>query len=143
MVGSRDIRQKAGRLIIGGFDGTDLPVETAGDLAAERLGGVVLFRRNIDNLDQVAELTTRAQAARPADRPPVPVAVDQEGGPVARLRGLVTDLPPMRRLGEVADPRLTADLGEMLGSELAALGFNIDFAPVMDVDTNAKKPGGT
>jgi beta-N-acetylhexosaminidase len=68
------------------------------------------------------------------------VSLDQEGGLVARLRGLVTDLPPMRDLGSLRDARLCADLGEMMGDELASLGFNVDYAPVMDVDTNPENP---
>ncbi len=136
----RECRALAGSLILGGFDGLTLPDETAARIAAGELTGVILFKRNIDSLDQVVALIDDIQAARPEGAAPLLVAVDQEGGPVARLRGLLTDLPPMRQVGRLADPRLCASLGELVGLELGALGFNLDFAPVFDVDSNPDNP---
>jgi beta-N-acetylhexosaminidase len=59
---------------------------------------------------------------------------------VARLRSPVVTLPPMRVLGEIDDPALTRDAAYALGRQLALLGFNLDFAPVLDVDTNPSNP---
>ena len=86
---------------------------------------------------------TAAIHAAAADQParlPVICSVDQEGGAVARLKAPLTVLPPMRRLGERADAALVERVGRQLGRELAACGFNVDYAPVLDVDTNPANP---
>ncbi|MCA9562494.1 MAG: beta-N-acetylhexosaminidase [Myxococcales bacterium] len=125
---------------MGGCEGLHLPDSVRTRISRGDLGGVILFKRNIDSLAQVAEINVAAQTARPANSDPIFVSIDQEGGPVARLRGLITDLPAMREVGRLKDPRLSADLGEMWGNELNALGFNLNFAPVMDVDTEPDNP---
>jgi beta-N-acetylhexosaminidase len=100
---------------------------------------VILFRRNINDLGQVAHAIDEIVRAFPEDLPPL-IAVDQEGGRVARLGPPVLKLPPMRALGDIDDPLLTERAGELLGDQLACLGFNICFAPVLDVDTNPDNP---
>jgi beta-N-acetylhexosaminidase len=99
----------------------------------------VLFRRNLGALDEVAALCARLIAAFPAGAPPF-LAVDQEGGRVQRLGPPVLQLPPMRSLGQLDDPALTEAAAYLLGQQLAALGFNWDFAPVLDVDSNPASP---
>jgi len=100
--------------------------------------GVILFKRNIETPAQTAGLirTLKAQAGRP-----FVLAVDQEGGRVGRLRGApFTTLPAMRDIGKSRDVTLAARVGQLLAFEVRALGFDWDFAPVLDVDTNPKNP---
>lgn len=120
-------------MFVAGFDGTSLPKETA-ELLAEGLAGVALFARNIENARQVTALCRQIRhAASRAGVPPI-IAVDQEGGRVQRLRGIVDSYPSMR---EVPDPFAA---GKSIGADLARLGFNLDFAPVLDVDSNPQNP---
>ncbi len=129
----------AGALIVAGFEGPVLDRDTANALAAGRRAGLILFRRNIVSVEQVRALTT--EIVRVAGNGPSPfVCVDQEGGRVARLAAPVVELPPMRVLGDIGDPALSRRAGEIVGRELAALGFNVDFAPVLDVDSNPENP---
>jgi beta-N-acetylhexosaminidase len=127
-----------GQLILGGFPGPELPADFAEALGAGRRAGAILFRRNLPDLETTAELCDQiARAASPA----VPfVSVDQEGGRVRRLGPPVLDLPPMRALGALGDEPLVRRAARHLGSELRALGFNVDFAPVLDVDTRVDNP---
>lgn len=135
------VRQAAGQLLCVGFQGTkELPAALSSALAAGRVGGTILFRRNVETPAQVAALTAQIhQAASHAIAAPF-VAVDQEGGRVARLREPLTLIPPMRTLGSRNDAKLTSDISEMMATELSALGFNLNFAPVLDVDTNPDNP---
>ena len=105
-------------------------------------GHVILFARNVDGPRQVAELIRELQSlARGAGHElPLLVAVDQEGGRVARLREPWTVWPPLRAVGRTGSEDVARRLGEALAAELAACGFRLDFAPVMDVDTNPKNP---
>lgn len=134
-----DFLSVAGQVLVAGFPAGDPPAPLLAATREGALGGVILFRRNIDSAAQVLELTRRFADAAPADRPAL-IAVDQEGGRVARLGAPVLRLPPMRRLGELDDAGLTRRAGRVLGRQLAALGFTMDFAPVLDVDTNPKNP---
>lgn len=102
------------------------------------LFGAILFRRNLGPPEQTAALCRRLKTR--ANRPFL-LAVDQEGGRVARLRGPpFTALPPMRVLGERGDSALAERAGRLLAFELSAVGFDLDFAPVLDVDTQPANP---
>lgn len=109
------------------------------ELVRRGVYGVVLFARNIEDAEQVASLVAELKTA--AARPLL-VAVDQEGGRVARLRSAqgFTELPPMRALGDTGDETLAREIGLLLGQELRAVGIDQDFAPVVDVDTNPANP---
>jgi beta-N-acetylhexosaminidase len=120
-----------------GFDGPDAPA-SALRLIDDGAFGAILFKRNIVSPQQLARLTRSLKSH--ASRPFV-LAVDQEGGRVARLRGgPFTALPPMRELGKIGDEGLARRAGRLLAYELRAVGFDWDFAPVLDVDTNPKNP---
>ncbi|MEM6333987.1 MAG: beta-N-acetylhexosaminidase [Planctomycetota bacterium] len=97
------------------------------------VGGVVLFSRNVGEPGQVAELQRELSEA--AGRPLLRM-VDQEGGRVARLREGFTVPPSMRALGRAGDADLAEAVGRLLGRELAAVGFNVNLAPVLDLATN-------
>lgn len=128
----------AGGVIVGGFDGAVLPDVIRERLSRGLLAGVILFRRNIVDVVQVHTLCASIVAAS-RSIPPL-LSIDQEGGRVARLRDGVTLLPPMRTLGRIDDPALTRRAALAVGRELAALGINLNFAPVCDVDSNPANP---
>jgi beta-N-acetylhexosaminidase len=124
------------RLFTVGFAGTT-PSPELEELLKRGVGGVILFRRNIEAPEQVLELTRSIKrlAARPLF-----VGIDQEGGRVRRLRAGFTDIPPMRALGLTGDSALALEVGRLLGRELSAVGIDLNFAPVVDVDTNPDNP---
>ena len=126
-----------GQLLFGGFDGTRLPPDVATLLGQGRLGGVVLFSRNVAGPEQLAALVAEIHAASAV---PCVVAVDQEGGRVQRLRDPWTEWPPMARLGDLDDPELSRRVGRAIARELRDLGITWDFAPVADVDSNPANP---
>jgi beta-N-acetylhexosaminidase len=128
-----------GQLIVGGFPGPDLSPHFAEALADGRRGGAILFKRNVSDVPQTARLCAAIRDAAGPDLPPF-IAVDQEGGRVARMSAPVLALPPMRRLGEIEDAELARRAGRALGRDLAAVGYNLDFAPVLDVDSNPANP---
>jgi beta-N-acetylhexosaminidase len=130
-------RDVAGLLCVG-FHGK-APSPEVKELLRRGVHGVVLFSRNVESAEQVAALVRELKEL--AGRPLL-VAVDQEGGRVARLRAAqgFTELPPLRALGETGDATLAREVGALLGSELRAVGIDQDYAPVVDVDTNPANP---
>ncbi len=119
-----------------GFDGISLPDRVRHLLKAD-LGGIVLFRRNLQDLPQICRLTRELHAAASA---PLLLGVDQEGGRVTRLPAPFLAPPAAATLGVVDDEALTADLARAVGRELKAAGFTWNLAPVLDVHTNPANP---
>jgi beta-N-acetylhexosaminidase len=128
----------AGQILIVGFEGTTAPEELLGRIAERRVGGVVLFARNLGSLDEIAALTRALAAAVPEGDPPLVISLDQEGGRVQRIKH--TRWPPMARVGAADDPAVSEAVGRAMGLEVAALGFNLDYAPVLDVHSNPQNP---
>ncbi len=128
-----------GQLLSAGFEGGSAPADLVEMIRQGEVGGVILFARNVENPGQLRRLVATLHAAAPAESPLL-VSIDQEGGRVQRLRAPWTEWPPMRALGERDRPQETRALGAALGRELADLGIDLDFAPVVDVDTNPDNP---
>ncbi|HZW90245.1 MAG TPA: beta-N-acetylhexosaminidase [Myxococcaceae bacterium] len=132
-----DLRQACARLLVVGFPGREVDRDLAGLVDAGVLGAI-LFGRNVGPAEDTARLV---QALKSLAGRPFPVSVDQEGGRVARLRGPpYTALPPMRVLGQRGDGEAARRVGRLLAFELRATGFDWDFAPVLDVDSNPANP---
>jgi beta-N-acetylhexosaminidase len=130
----------AGLLLIG-FDETAISEATAHFIAGA--AGAILFRRNIASSSQASSLVDQLQAAaRAAGRPPLLVAIDQEGGTVERLGPAGTPPPSAMALGAADDPRLTRSIYKMMADEVRSLGVNVDLAPVADILADAASPLG-
>jgi beta-N-acetylhexosaminidase len=124
--------------VIAGFGGVTLPPEIRMIAREFDLGGVILFARNVEAPEQVADLAREVQGLR--QDLPLWVSVDQEGGRVARLKAPFTEWPPMITLGRSGDDQLAERFARALAAELAAVGITLDFAPVLDVHTNPRNP---
>ena len=145
------LRHDIGQLLWVGFEGTRAPDALVAQLDAGELGATILFKRNLElgaggeevcDLDALARLNRALHRAAP-DGTPALIAVDQEGGRVQRVRAPLTRWPPMLTLEDEPPPRdveRAEDIGRALGGELRALGFDVDFAPVLDVHTNPANP---
>ncbi|MBC8068085.1 MAG: beta-N-acetylhexosaminidase [Deltaproteobacteria bacterium] len=132
-------RWQPGQLLFVGFEGTECPRPVLDLVAAGRLGGVILFTRNVRDPHQLRGMIHALRSRAPADAP-LCVAIDQEGGRVQRLREPWTEWPPMRRMGELNELEWTAELARAMARELVDLGIDLDFAPVVDVDSNPANP---
>jgi beta-N-acetylhexosaminidase len=149
----RDVLRDVGQLCWIGFEGTTVDAELGRRLADGMAGAVVLFKRNLVittdenderiDVEELAELNRQLHDAGGMSGEPLLIAVDQEGGSVQRLREPATRWPPMIAFDGVDEPRATTLarlVGAAMGRELAAVGFDVDFAPVLDVHTNPMNP---
>lgn len=135
---ARGFRQHAGQLAIAGFRGLSIPADLKSLAREFDLGGVILFSRNIESPEQVADVARQAQEL--SRGLPLWVSVDQEGGRVARLRSPFTLWPPMHTLGRSGDEALAERFAGALATELTAVGISMDYTPVLDVLTNPRNP---
>jgi beta-N-acetylhexosaminidase len=134
--------KRLGQRVMVGFEGLTASADVKALVREFGVGGVVLFARNVAEPEQVAELVRELQsAARDAGHEaPLLVAVDQEGGRVARLREPWTVWPAARALGRLGSEETARQVGAAIAAELAACGIRCDFAPCVDVDTNPRNP---
>jgi beta-N-acetylhexosaminidase len=124
-------------MLIIGIPGKTLTDDDRIWLSAKQVSGVILFARNFANRDQVTSLIDDIRMERPDD--PFLICVDQEGGPVQRMRGDFTKLPALAQLGVLFDsnPKLAIALAEehawLMASEMRAIDIDLSFAPVADL----------
>jgi beta-N-acetylhexosaminidase len=161
------LKKLIGQLCIFGFDGTNVPEWIRRVISEWNLGGVILFKRNIVSKEQLIELIRELKSL--ATEIPLFISVDHEGGRVFRLPPPFTQIPTARQIGQnyvgagfprpdvvQSSPRPTLEksrlhdivggetpplqVGSLMGRELREVGFNLNFVPVLDVDTNPNNP---
>lgn len=128
--------QKVGQLLLAGIEGTTAREDARYAIETVQVGGIILFRRNIESCAQAAALVSGLRALN-GDNIPLLISMDEEGGTVSRMPAdEVVDLPSAARFGSTEDDSLALHLGEALAAECAAIGVNTDFAPVADIWSN-------
>ena len=131
-----------GALVWAGFDGEQVPGPILDAIRAGKIGGLLLFafRGNIRSKDQVRAMVREAQeAAVRGDLPPVPIAVDQEGGTVVRV-GYRAVFPSAMAIGATGDPRNAERAARAVAEGLLADGITVNHAPVCDVNVEPRNP---
>ena len=128
-------RQKVGQLLLAGIEGTQAGQDAAYAVQTVQAGGIILFGRNVDTCAQAASLVSGLRELN-GDHVPLLIASDEEGGTVSRMPDEVRDLPSAYTFGQTGSGALCRELGQALAAQCAALGINVDFAPVADVWTD-------
>jgi len=130
------MRIAAGQLLIVGFDGTSLSPELGLLLKEIQPAGVILFARNFLNGQQTSQLLRQCQRQV---RKPLFTCVDLEGGRVDRFRHLTGPAPSAADVFRTGNPSLYRKHGAIIGKICSALGFNVNFAPVLDLALGASR----
>ena len=133
-----EAQNKLGELFLVGFDGETLSDDTSAFLSQAGIGGVILFSRNYKNPTQVAELINEVQECRAEF--PLWISVDQEGGQIQRFKEGFTQFPTAKDIGNSSSPKVAFTVAEIMAKELRAVGVNLNFAPVADINTNPENP---
>ena len=146
MISQMSLEDKVAQMIMlacrsrGGVNMTTLKQEVATLLSEYSFNGMILYAQNIVTNSQTYDLIKQIQDANKKEgRPGLLIAVDQEGGRVVRLEEGTTT-PGNMALGAIDDVEVTEQMASIIASEISALGFNTDFAPVVDVNNNPNNP---
>ncbi|MED2976557.1 glycoside hydrolase family 3 N-terminal domain-containing protein [Bacillus swezeyi] len=149
MVSDMTLEEKIGQMLMPDFRNwkkegdssakelTEMNDEVAGIIQRYHLGGVILFAENVTGTEQTVRLTDGLQKASPET--PLFITIDQEGGIVTRLES-GTNLPGNMAIGASKSSKNAYRSGKIIGKELAALGINVNFSPVLDVNNNPNNP---
>ena len=142
---SMTLKEKIGQMFIVCTDSLDFDAETEvtkkmqQKLEEYKPGGVIFFSYNLKDREQVKSMIADIQKSNDI---PLFISVDEEGGSVARIANSknmqTTKFPAMSEIGKSGDSKKACEVGETIGKEIRELGFNLDFAPVADVNTNAE-----
>jgi len=133
---TRSAHSQIGQLLIIGFDGTEMTARLASLLAKIQPAGVILFARNITGAEQTHTLLRECQKCVPT---PLFTCVDLEGGTVDRLRNVLGSAPSPAEVFATGSRALFRKHGRVIGENCRALGFNVDFAPVLDLAYEASR----
>ncbi len=136
-IASMSLEEKIGQMIFMDYRKTDYENGFFNDVETYQPGGFILFKENITSYQDVKNLNQRLQKL---SKIPLFIGTDQEGGRVQRFAAMpdqsFTIIPSMERVGATNDPLIAKQIGTILGSELATVGINVDFAPVLDINSN-------
>ncbi|WP_158233854.1 beta-N-acetylhexosaminidase [Sporosarcina sp. P3] len=132
--------EKLGQLIMMGVQGPQLDSAAKTFIQERHVGGIILFNRNFVSVSQSLNLINELKQANANAKTPLFISVDEEGGRVTRLPKELVKTPSNRKVGNAANGKYAYDIGELIGRKMSALGLNMDFAPVLDVDSNPKNP---
>ena len=133
LVANMSDADKVGQLLMIGIHGKTLNDDAKFMLNEYRVGGIILFDRNMESKDQVKSLIVDInKTGKSAGLTPLFIGIDQEGGAVARMEDQLIKVPPAEELGKEPIEKAVS-LAKQSGTELKDLGFNINFAPVADL----------
>lgn len=133
LVANMSDADKVGQLLMIGIHGKTLNDDAKFMLNEYRVGGIILFDRNMESKDQVKSLIADInKTGKSAGLTPLFIGIDQEGGAVARMENQLIKVPPAEELGKEPIEQAVS-LAKQSGTELKDLGFNINFAPVADL----------
>lgn len=139
-IGKMSIDEKIGQMIVVGIEGYDLNDNTTSLIQKSKVGGVILFANNVQNTNQLLNLLNSLKSENLKNKIPLFLSVDEEGGRVTRMPKEFKKLPTNKAIGKINDETLSNKIGSTIAYEIGCFGFNMDFAPVLDVNSNPNNP---
>ena len=136
------ISEKVGQLIMAGTDAIKVNEEVEELIRSYHVGGFIFYGNNIKNVKQALQLFNDIKQVNTQQKSGIPLfmSVDEEGGRVSRMPSPLTKIPSAKKMGATLNEQLVSQTGNVLGDQLQAFGLNMDYAPVLDVNSNPKNP---
>lgn len=132
--------EKIGQLVLVGMDGTAANDATRELIESYHVGGFIFYKNNMENAKQALKLFNDLKAANQSNPVPLWMSVDEEGGRVTRMPKEFAKVPTAKAIGSKNSEALSQGIGAVLGRELSGFGLNMDFAPVLDINSNPNNP---
>lgn len=134
------LEQKVGQMILAGIEGKSIN-ETSRKMITElQVGGIILYKDNFSDINGSIKLVNELKLANKGNTAPLFISVDQEGGKVSRLPKDFAAIPSNAKVGRTDDATIAEEMGSLLARELNTMGFNVNFAPVLDINSNPNNP---
>lgn len=134
------LEDKIGQMLLVGIDGTTAESAAQKMIAEDKVGGIILYSDNISSLKQLVSLTNALKKSNNGNPAPLFMSVDQEGGKVSRLPAEYAVFPSNAAVGKGNTATDAGTMGELIARAVKSSGFNMDFAPVLDINSNPDNP---
>ena len=132
------LEEKIGQILLVGLEGYELDEQAKEMIETYRVGGFILYEKNIKDAEQLLALVNSLKAANSKNPVPLFLSIDEEGGKVSRLPAELLKLPAGKKIGKVKDAAFSYEIGNIIAEELKSFGLNMNFAPVLDIHSNPK-----
>ncbi|WML38177.1 beta-N-acetylhexosaminidase [Neobacillus sp. OS1-2] len=139
VISKMSLEDKIGQMILAGISGTTMDTNTKKLLSQYHVGGIIFYKNNLETPAQTVQLINQLKKGNSSNLP-LFLGTDQEGGRVTRLPGGLVNFPPNTQIGKVNNPQFSYKVGTLLGQEVNEFGLNLDFAPVLDINSNPNNP---
>ncbi|MEK4714071.1 beta-N-acetylhexosaminidase [Sporosarcina sp. FSL K6-5500] len=140
MVDQMTLEEKVGQLLVIGVEGTSFSSEMDNLIRNYHVGGVIIMGRNVATTNEMLQLINGIKKANEHNKIPLFLSVDEEGGRVSRLPVGIPKLPTSAQIGKLNDESVSYRAGTYLAGVLNEFGYNMNFAPVLDVNSNPRNP---
>ncbi|MFW5649109.1 MAG: beta-N-acetylhexosaminidase [Candidatus Alkaliphilus sp. MAG34] len=134
------LEEKIGQILLVGMDGYDTDDNIVELMQSYHVGGIILYGKNVKDSKQLLSLINSLKNSNSSNKIPLFISVDEEGGSVSRNPREIKKLPTARSIGKTKDVGLAFKVGKLLGQTVGAFGYNMNFAPVLDIDSNPLNP---
>lgn len=139
-ISNMNIDEKIGQMLILGIEGYTMDDHCRKMIDTYHAGGFIILAQNVQSTDQLLSLVNSLKGANSQNSIPLFMSVDQEGGRVDRMPEGFARFPANSIIGHANDKTVSFDIGSAMAEEIKAFGFNVDFAPVLDINSNPRNP---
>ena len=136
------LEEKIGQMVIVGLEGYTPDDRARSMIEDYHVGGFIFFGLNVENAEQLLSLTNSLKSFNSKEKNSVPLflSIDEEGGRVSRVPNELMKLPTSKEIGDVNNPDFSYQVGGLLADIVKAFGFNLNYAPVLDINSNPENP---
>ncbi|MFV3011672.1 beta-N-acetylhexosaminidase [Clostridium botulinum] len=140
LISEMTLEEKIGQMVIVGFDGYEVNDQVRSLIRNYHVGGFILYGYNVKNASQLLALINYIKITNHINKIPLFMSVDEEGGRVSRMPSEFKKFPSNEVIGKANNGELSYKIGYTIAEEIKAFGFNMDFAPVLDINSNPNNP---
>lgn len=137
-IDSMTIDEKIGQMVMASVEGYSLDANGEDLINKYNVGGFIVLGENVRDTEQLQALVNSLKSANSKNKLPLFISTDEEGGRVSRMPDEFKDLPSNRSIGKTGSSEFALNIGKLISEELISFGINMDFAPVLDINSNPK-----
>ncbi|NLE89839.1 MAG: beta-N-acetylhexosaminidase [Dehalococcoidales bacterium] len=134
------LEEKVGQLVMAGIDGYENDDHARQLMEKYHVGGFILLKKNIRDAGQMLGLINSIKETNAINKIPLFLSIDEEGGRVSRMPKEFAKMPASKKIGQLDNSQLSYQVGSIIGEELKSFGINMNFGPVLDINSNPKNP---
>lgn len=134
------LEEKIGQMVLIGVDGYTMDENSKEMIEKHHVGGIILYKKNVADHNQLLAFINSIKSVNKKNKVPLFLSVDEEGGRISRMPQGFKSIPTSEAIGKINNLNFSFEIGRIIGEEVKGFGFNMDFAPVLDINSNPENP---